>query len=122
MSVKENLQTITLTAAADLTTKQYHGVYIDSNGKAALSTDLSKTIGVLMNKPDTGQAAVIAIGGICKAVAGGSVTTGGLVSTNNSGKFVTTDSGQDWTTGMAMETGADGKIFSILIQPTGATT
>lgn len=64
---------ITLTAAADLSAKQYNFVKLDANGDVVL-TDADSAgqipIGVLQNAPTSGQAATVMVVGISKVEAG----------------------------------------------------
>ena len=64
MATQEVLTTITLIAAADLSAKQFFGVILDSAGKAALAGTAGQVIGILQNKPTSGQAAIVAISGV----------------------------------------------------------
>jgi hypothetical protein len=80
---------ITLLAAADLSAKQFYAVKVDSNGKAALAGAGEVAIGVLQNKPGSGQAATIRIAGATKMVASAAVAAGALVAANAAGKSVT---------------------------------
>lgn len=89
MTMQSNLQSITLLAAADLSAKQFYGVKVDSNGKAALAGAGDMCIGVLQNKPESGQAATVAYGGRTKMVAGGNVTAGTPAKTDSAGKAAT---------------------------------
>lgn len=78
---------ISLVAAADLTTKQFYFVYIDSNGKAALVAGAGvKAIGVLQNKPDAGQVATVRIFGKTKVVQSASLTVGAAIAADSAGK------------------------------------
>lgn len=90
----------TFQAVADLRTSQYHimrfsaadQVNIASNG-AALST--VGAIGVLQNKPNSGQFATIQDAGVSKVVAGSSITAGAFFTTNGSGRAIACSSGND---------------------------
>jgi hypothetical protein len=70
---------ITLLAAADLSAKQFHLIKIDGTGKAALAGLGEDAIGVLQNKPASGQAATVRINGKSKVVADVALTAGQLV-------------------------------------------
>ena len=70
MAFSENMQTISLVAASDLSGKQYYFVAVDTDGKAALTGDDGNPIGVLQNKPEAGQAATVAIAGVTKLYIG----------------------------------------------------
>lgn len=121
MATENSLHCITLVAAADLSAKQYYGIKVDSNGKAALTGEGGAAIGILQNDPNSDQAATVAVAGISKVVGGGSVTKGDRFSFDSNGKAVAVGSGDDYSMGVALETIASGKISSVLIQPVGTT-
>jgi hypothetical protein len=77
---------ITLTAAADLSAKQYFAVAVDTNGKAALAGAGVQAIGILQNKPIAGAAAQVRVYGISKMVAGAVVAKGAAVAADTNGK------------------------------------
>lgn len=114
MSTDEKVRSISLDAAADLSSSQYLGVTRDSNGRAALCTTLGqKGTGVLQNDPDAlGKAAQVAQGGIAKCKAGAAVTAGTKATVMANGRFQTAGSGHHvW--GEFTETGVDGQIVGI---------
>ena len=121
MATQEVLTTITLIAAADLSAKQFFGVILDSAGKAALAGTAGQVIGILQNKPTSGQAAIVAISGVSKAAAGGTCTMGKPISADSAGKFVDSSTGQR-AIGRAMETGAAGRTIRVLVDILTAET
>lgn len=117
MAVKGPLETYTLEAAADLSGKQYHIVRLSAADKcdqASYNLD-TNIIGVLQNKPQAGEFATIADGGISKVVAGGTVSVGNPVTTNGSGRAVAVTSGSNARViGTALEAAsADGDVISV---------
>lgn len=75
--------TITLEAAADLSSNQYNFVKLDANGKAVICVaDAAGTIpiGVLQNAPTSGQAATVLVVGISKIEAGVAMDEGVAIS------------------------------------------
>lgn len=77
-----------ITAAADLQTKQFYWVKMTSSG-ANLAGDGEACLGVLVNKPDSGQAAAIAgVGSTVKVIAGAAVTIGARVGSDSNGKCI----------------------------------
>lgn len=94
MSYNENMQTITLEAGADLSTKQYlfHAQATDGQIDPC-GTQGIDSVGVLQNKPDAaGKAATVAVAGVTKVVAAGAINPGALVMTDNAGKAVAASS------------------------------
>lgn len=119
--------TFTAKAAADLKDEQYHimrastwrtGIPNEVNiASNAAATSALGAIGVLMNNPDSGQAASIAYLGEVKVVAGGAITAGVLITNNSSGRATAAVSG-DILVGRALEAaGANGETIRALIQP-----
>ena len=121
MAFSENMVTITLEAGADLSAKQYYFVAVDTNGKAVLTGDDGNTVGVLQNKPTSGQAATVCVYGVTKLYIG---TESGLgagynvgCDANSAGKVSDTGS---FRMGVALQDPtADGDIVSILLQKNG---
>lgn len=87
MSRQSNGVDITLIAAADLSAKQYRFVKVDANGQAALASAAGEVcVGVLQNKPTSGQAATVRIFGVSKVVANAAVSAGALIKTSSDGE------------------------------------
>ncbi|HVH39236.1 MAG TPA: hypothetical protein VM764_04355 [Gemmatimonadaceae bacterium] len=104
-----------LLAGADLSSKQYHQVKLDSNGKVvACSATTDVPIGVLQNAPDNTleKAAVVACGGTTKLVAGGALATPGTaLGTKNDGRAQAATSSQYSILRSIGTSGADGDII-----------
>lgn len=116
-----NFSAFTLEAAADLSAKQYHIVRLSAANlcnQASLATD-SDTIGVLQNKPQSGEFATVAFAGLSKVVAGAAITAGDVFSSNGSGRAITVVSGDlGMSVGRAITApGADGDVFDAQIWP-----
>ena len=118
MSVYLNRSAITLVASADLSTKQYNAVKIDSNGQAALAGAGEAVAGILVNNPVAGQSASIQIGGVCKGKAGGTIAAGAAVTPNASGVFITATTG-NFIAGYAKEAAVTGDTFAVLLKQNG---
>ena len=118
MAYNESNISVSLNAAADLTAAQYKFVSIDSNGAIALTGDGEHADGVLMSAPNTGEAGTVTISGIAKVECGGEVTAGGDVASDANGAAGNAGSG-DAVLGTALETGASGRVISILFHPRG---
>ena len=86
---------VTLTAAADLSAKQYNLVKLDGNGDVVL-TDADSAgqipIGVLQNAPGNGEAATVMIVGVTKIEIGEAMDEGVLIAPSDSGEAA--DDGQ----------------------------
>lgn len=118
MATKENTQSITLLAGADLSAAQFRFVATNSSGAAVLAGAGAMANGAVQNDPENGQAALVDISGVTKVEAAGAITTGALVASDATGKAVAATTG-DYALGTAMETGAADRIISVLFQPSG---
>jgi hypothetical protein len=111
-------ETLTLEAAADLSTKQHHlvrlsGANLCNQASEAVNAGL---IGVLQNKPKSGEFATVAYQGQSKVVAGAAITAGARITTNGSGRAVATSALSQMVIGQALEAaGANGEVISALI-------
>lgn len=111
---------ISLEAAADLSSKQYYFVKVDTSGKAAVCSAVTdKPIGVLQNKPTSGQAAEIVVVGVTKVSADGTLDEGDLVGTSADGQGAAYVAGTDTTkyvVGTAIApAGAAGVITTVVV-------
>ena len=71
---------ITLEAAADLSAKQFHFVKVSAANKVDVCTAITDApIGVLQNKPTSGQAANIRVLGISKLSANAAISAGAIL-------------------------------------------
>jgi hypothetical protein len=111
-------------AAADLTAFQYLAVRASAANAVNLCSEVAGVsgaakmpIGILQNKPNTNEAAIVSVLGMSKWKAGGTVTVNGLITHNSSGRCVDAVSG-DIVLGRALEgTTVDGAIITALILP-----
>jgi hypothetical protein len=135
MAFQQNGLDITLVAGADLSAKQFYAVKVNSSGRAVLAAAGEAAVGFLQNDPASGQAGTIRVGGVSKAVAGGSVAAGALVTSNVDGKVVAHTGGRTDTSdsgaaadpligsnviGVALTGGASGEVISVLVTLAGA--
>jgi small ligand-binding sensory domain FIST len=118
MAVQEALVSVTLPAGADLRTHQYKFVEIGSGGTILLTGNDGHADGVLLNDPNTGEAATVCIFGVTKVECGAVVTRGGSVASGANGAAKNAATGSS-ILGTAIETGADGRVISILFHPRG---
>lgn len=111
---------ITLPAAADLSTKQYYFVKVNSSGQAALcAAATDRPIGVLQNTPTSGQAAEVLVVGGTKIVSSASIDEGVLIGTASTGKADAKTPGTDTTEygvgQVILAAGADGELLTAVI-------
>jgi hypothetical protein len=108
------VEMLTFTAGADLSANQYYAVKVDSSGNVVLAGAGENAIGIIQNKPTSGQAASVMVLGESKAVYGASVTAGGNLSVNANGKLIPT-SGNAAVIGVALESGSADETRSVLL-------
>ena len=111
---------VTGVAGADLSEKQFRFVRISGDNTVnAISATTQAPAGVLQNDPESGEAAAVAIAGISKVVAGGTVTAGYVVTCDSYGRVVNATAG-GYEVGIAW-TGASsaGELCTIQILPSG---
>lgn len=135
MSFIQSYVNISRPAGADLSTKQYTFVKVNSSGQAVSAAAGEAAIGVLQNEPTSGQTATVQVAGIAKVKAGGNVTAGARVAADADGKAVTATLGRTNTSdagaaadpligsnvmGIALEGGANNDVIAVLLQPVGA--
>lgn len=117
MASREQVQSITLPAAADLSASQYRFVDVNSSGQAAVVASAgAKGVGVLSNKPlGVGQAATVDYSGVTKVVTGsGGLTAGNKVQSDASGGAIVAASG-DHVFGIALKTTVENELCPILL-------
>ena len=139
MAYNEGLVSITLEADATLAVytgvpgqpgsanpnggKQYNFVQITGVKTVGLADDTvtDSVIGVLQNKPQyTGSAATIAIAGVSKVEAGGTIAAGNALSVKADGTAIVATAGKP-VVGYALTAGADGEIISVVLSGPGAS-
>lgn len=76
---------ITATAGADLSTHQYKFVKFDSGNVILCAAATDVPLGVLQNKPTSGQAATVRVLGVTKVVSGGVIAQGAPLGTDANG-------------------------------------
>jgi hypothetical protein len=110
-------------ASADLSAKQYFAVKLhtteDQIALGAAVTDVC--LGILQDKPKSGEAGRVRVHGVSKAVTDGSGTAiaiGDKLGTNTSGKLVKAHTADRPIIGTAMAaSSADGTIIPVLLTP-----
>lgn len=118
MATENALTSVTLVAGADLsTTGQYLGVKLDASGDAVLcDTEGEQVYGILQNDPDTGEEATVAIAGLTKAEAGGTIAIGDSIVVASDGQFLDANDAAgtaDITVGIARSAASAGEIFTL---------
>lgn len=103
-----------LPCSEDLSSHQFGIVQLDASGdleKGESATDL--LVGVLQNKPESGEMATYRFHGTSKVKAGGSISIGDWVTSDSSGHAVATTTDGNITIGRALEAADDGDIIEV---------
>lgn len=114
MSQSINSNERTGVAGEDLSAKKYFIVQLDASGNIEVAegaTDL--IVGVLQNKPQSGEAALYRFGGTTKVQAGGSISIGDWVTAASDGEAVATTTDGDVVIGRALEAADAQDIFEV---------
>lgn len=123
MAIEIPGQMITLPAAVDLSGRQFTFVTVSSTGGAATPTAGASVIGVLQNKPTSGQAATVMINGVSKVTSAAStIAVGDVIATTTAGQPAALTSG-DYAVGRIVSgsSGGAGRVLSVNIEPIGTT-
>jgi len=111
----------TLTAAADLSDKQYYFVKLASATTVNVCTAITDLpIGILQNTPTSGQAADVRIFGVSKASADGTITAGRWMGTSADSQAAGITPGSDTTQyvmGQAIQAASAGETFTMFLNP-----
>ncbi len=114
----------TLTAAADLSGKQYYFVKLASATTVNVCTAITDIpIGILQNDPTSGQSAVVRIFGISKVVADGTLAAGNVIGTSADSQADAISRGTDNSVtilGQAVEAASAGETVTMFFNPSNA--
>ena len=114
----------TFEAAADLSAKQYHFVKLSAANTVNVCSAITDIpIGILQNKPGSGEAATVCLFGISKVSADGTLAAGNLIGTSADSQADAITAGTDttvYTMGQALEAAAAGDTVSMFLNPTGS--
>ena len=114
MSTQNRSFELSKTASEDLSGSQYYIVQMDSAGAAELAEGaLDFIIGVLQNKPESGQEAHVRFLGVSKVKIGGTVNIGDFVTTNSTAEGIATTTDGDIVIGRAITAGVDGDVIEV---------
>lgn len=118
MAGTENIQCISIEAGADLSALQFTAIRLGTDKLAASATSNNEPIvGILQNKPTSGQAAAVAISGVAKAKAGGAWSSGDSLTATTGGALIATTTNNHHIVGVALEDAASGDVAQVLVRP-----
>lgn len=118
-------------ASADLSTKQFYFVTLNSSKQIAVAGANAECLGVLQDKPNaSGNGGQVRVFGISKVQCGGSFNAGDKIASDASGKAVkytvaTVSAGTpeplagSLVQGIALEAGVSGQLASVLLIHSG---
>jgi len=111
------------TASADLSAKQYHFVKMSGNDTVTVCAAITDVpVGVLQNNPASGGAAEVALLGVTKVVADGTLAAGNLIGTSADGQADAIAAGTDTTVylmGVAVSAASAGETATMILNPSG---
>lgn len=126
MSQASNQIVKSLLAGQTFAAKQYYAVQVTSTNNTVVvagsaAAEGAHVIGVMQNKPASGEAASVAIGGTSKLVMAANCDQGEKIMSDGNGKGTPADADQKSVIGIALEanTGGDGGIIEVLLTPGG---
>ena len=89
----------------------------DAEHVAVASAATDKSIGILQTATNAAEdVAEVAVMGGAKALAGGTIAVGDLVTADSNGALVATTTGNDRVMGIALSAAVSGDIFDVLMQ------
>ena len=114
----EDTKTTTYLAGADLSAKQYYAVKISTTDQTVtLATATTDDALILLNDPESGEAAHVCTGGRCKAKIGGTVDSGQKLGPDTDGMLNVRTTAGDKFCAVAREDGVDGDIIDVEVFP-----
>jgi len=115
MAYEEKVETISIEAGSDLSTKQYLFVDVASDGQIdVVATKGAKAVGILLDKPAAaGRPGCVAIGGVSKVECGGTIAAGAEVISDDDGGALAKDAVSQFVMGTALTGGGAGDIIAI---------
>lgn len=110
------------TAAADLSSKQFYFVKLASSSTVNVCAAVTdKPIGILQNKPESGEQAVVRVFGVSKVSADATLAAGDVIGTAADGQAQPISLGSETTVhvcGQAIEAGSAGETLTAFINVT----
>ena len=110
---------LSMIAREDLSDAQYKILNVhDANGVKLRVAAGAGVLGVLDNKPKSGENATVVVAGLTRCFAGATITAGSFITVTASGNATAVASGQ-YMLGKAITGCASGSNFQLLIQHNG---
>jgi len=117
MSVRFSPQSVGFIAGADLSSSKYFLVKLDTTAnQVVLGGAGDEVIGVLLNKPESGEQADVAVAGGAKVEYGGTIAINDKLKCDANGNVVVTTTNNDFYFARAIEAGVDGDVAEVIIE------
>lgn len=110
MSANGAFNEFAVAAGADLSTQQYKCVTVSGT----IASTPGNSIGVLINKPKSGEAARVAFQGHMKAIVGAAVTAADELVVTTSGYLITNATSTSGIVGKALKSAASGALVEFV--------
>jgi len=119
MALEYIIYSHTWASSGDLSDYSGYAVQLDGNGRVALATATSETLGILQNAPDAlGEEAEVGMIGTSRGIAGAAISQFAKVAPDSAGKLVATTTDLDDYVGVALTAADDdGDEFEVFLQP-----
>lgn len=124
MSQQVGVLDITFTAAADLSAKQYYFVKMSAVDNVNLAGANEASVGILQNKPKSGEAAVVRVVGTSKLIShdAAGIAVMDMLTSDANGKGEEVDADKEYCGAIALEaSAADDDIIEVLVTHFTAT-
>lgn len=106
----------TFTAGADLSGHQFKSVKLNAAGNVVLCGDGELSLGILQNKPISGEACEIDMSGISKAIMGGIVANAGTkLASDLNGKLIAAVATKHVVAILLAPSAVDGDVLSVKV-------
>jgi len=118
----QNPQTLSKSAAGDLSSNQFYLVKDNGSDQVAVCTTKGeRCLGILQNDPSAAnRAASVLYAGVGQVECGGTFATGDAITTDASGKAIKATDPDDYIAAYAVEAGASGERASVLLVHAGS--
>lgn len=114
MAGEEIIYSTSILAGADLSDKQFHCIKLNASGQMILSGAGENTLGILQDKPASGQVGAVCCLGKSMAVYGAEVTANQDLTPDSLGRLVPA-TGNDAQVAVAAQSGSVGEIHSVYL-------
>ena len=90
---------------------------VDAAGVLSATATGDGGLGILQNKPEAGETAIVGVVGVTKAIAGDTITAGALLTNEQTTGHVIAATSTDRIIGIALSDGADTEYITMFVLP-----